>query len=211
LSDVEPSEGISEEGDRLVSAIKVRNYPETKGEALPLLDKIEQIHAEICRKAHELFEHRRAWLESDLDNWLAAERQVLWVPTCELLEDGKRYLLRAALPGTKPEQIQVTALPDMLILEGEAHNTTRKQTDGVVFSEFNQEKVLRRFDLSDKIDVEKVEAHLQNGILEVTATKWPVKATKRKSIAKAARSETRGRAGTGKAKPPTRDHKKPSK
>jgi len=103
--------------DRLVSAIRVRTYTETKNEALPLLDEIEQIHAAIRRKAHELFEHRRAWLESDLDNWLGAERQVLWVPTSELLEDGKRYLLRAALPGRKPEQIQVTALPHMLVLK----------------------------------------------------------------------------------------------
>jgi HSP20 family molecular chaperone IbpA len=192
-----------------MSAVKVRSYPETKDEALPLLDEIEQIHAAIRRKAHELFEHRRAWLSSDLDDWLAAERQVLCVPASELSDDGKRYLLQVALPGLKPEQIHVTALPHMIILEGEARTTERTQTDGVVFSEFNQEKVLRRFDLSDKIDVEKVEAHLQDGILEVTATKWPVKATKRKGIAKAARSETRGRAGTGKAKPPTRDHKKP--
>ena len=100
-----------------MSAIRVRTYTETKNEALPLLDEIEQIHAAIRRKAHELFEHRRAWLESDLDNWLGAERQVLWVPTSELLEDGKRYLLRAALPGRKPEQIQVTALPHMLVLK----------------------------------------------------------------------------------------------
>jgi HSP20 family molecular chaperone IbpA len=212
LRDTGPSEGIGEEGDRLVSAIKVRNYPETKGEALPLLDEIEQIHAAIRRKAHELFEHRQPSLESDLDNWLAAERQVLCVPASELSDDGKRYLLRAALPGMKPEQIQVTALPDMLILEGEAHNTTRKQTDGVVFSEFNQEKVLRRFDLSDKIDVEKVEAHLRNGILEVTATKASGKTRKRKAGPRVARNGVSHKpAASEKSKPGRKDPGKRSK
>ena len=195
-----------------MSAIKVRNYAETKDEALPLLDEIDQIHAAIRGKAHELFERRRAWLESDLDNWLAAERQVLWVPTSELLEDGKRYLLRAALPGLKAEQIQVTALPHMLVLKGEAPTTERTQTDGVIFSEFSQEKVLRRFNLPTRIDVDKVEAQLQNGILEVIATKLPAKAAKRKGTSGAARSKgSGGGAGAGKAKPPTRDHKKPSK
>lgn len=191
-----------------MSAVNVRSYPETKGEALPLLDEIEQIHAAIRRKAHELFEHRQPSLESDLDNWLAAERQVLWVPTCELLEDGKRYLLRAALPGLKPEQIQVTALPHMLVLKGDARTTERTQTDGVIFSEFSQEKVLRRFDLPARIDVDKVEAQLQNGILEVIATKLPAKAAKRKGASGAARSEARGRTSAGKAKP-TKGRKKP--
>jgi HSP20 family protein len=190
-------------------AIRVRSYSEIKNEGLPLLDEIEQIHAAIRRKAHELFEHRRAWLESDLDNWLAAERQVLWVPTCELLEDGKRYLLRAALPGLKPEQIQVTALPHMLVLKGEARTTERTQTDGVLFSEFSQERVLRRFDLSSRIDVDKVEAQLQGGILEVIATKLPAKAAKRKGTSGTARSEARGRAGAGKASRPRKGRKKP--
>jgi HSP20 family molecular chaperone IbpA len=187
-----------------VSAVKVRSYLETKDEALPLLDEIEQIHATIRRKAHEISEHRRAWLSSDLDDWLAAERQVLCVPACELLDDGRRYLLRAAIPGLKPEQIRVTALPHMIILEGEARTIARKQTDGVVFSEFNQEKVLRRLDVSDKIDVEKVEAQLEDGILEVIAAKLPVKAPKRKGAQRAAHRREGGR----QARPSTKGHKK---
>ncbi len=191
-----------------MSAVKIRSYPETKDEALPLLDEVEQIHAAIRRNAHEISEHGRAWLSWDLDNWLAAERQVLCVPTSELLEDSRRYLLRVALPGLKPEQIQVTAFPHMLVLEGEARTRERKQTDGVVFSEFSHKKVLRRFDLSDKIDVDKLEAQLEDGILEVVAAKLPVKVAKRNRTSGVARSEARGRAGAGKAKP-TKGRKKP--
>jgi HSP20 family molecular chaperone IbpA len=109
----------------------------------------------------------------------------------------------------KPEQIQVTALPHMLVLKGEACTTERTQTDGVIFSEFSQEKVLRRFDLPTRIDVDKVEAQLQNGILEVIATKLPAKAAKRKGTSGAARSEARGRTGAGNASRPRKGRKKP--
>jgi HSP20 family molecular chaperone IbpA len=98
----------------------------------------------------------------------------------------------------------------MLVLKGEARTTERTQTDGVIFSEFSQERVLRRFDLSSRIDVDKVEAQLQGGILEVIATKLPAKAAKRKGTSGVARSKgSRGDAGAGKATRPHRGRKKP--
>jgi HSP20 family molecular chaperone IbpA len=81
----------------------------------------------------------------------------------------------------------------MLILEGEAPTASTRQTDGVVFSEFSQRKVLRCFDLPDKIDVDHVEAQLQDGIIEVIAAKRPAKAAMRKRTSGVAWSEARRR------------------
>jgi hypothetical protein len=78
-----------------------------------------------------------------------------------------------------------------------------------VFSEFSQQKVLRRIDLSGKIDVDKVEARLHDGVLEVSATKLPGKTTKRTHPLRAARGAARGRADTRKVNPSVRTRNRP--
>jgi HSP20 family molecular chaperone IbpA len=45
----------------------------------------------------------------------------------------------------------------------------------VRFSEFSKRSVSRRFELPDAIDIEKVAAKLDKGILEITAAKGAVK------------------------------------
>src|SRR5215813_9310743 len=43
-----------------------------------ILDEMNQIQDRIMRRAHEIFEHNRGLFGRDLDNWLEAERELLW-------------------------------------------------------------------------------------------------------------------------------------
>ena len=163
-------------------AITVNTPGPATGDARQLLDEIDQIQEAIRREAHGLAEQLQSGLPSNLDNWLAAERRILYVPACELLENGRRYLLRAALPGLRPEQIRVTALPGALILKVEARENTEKEADEVLLSEFSRARVLRRFELANAIDVDKVQARFRDGMLDVAAPKLGLK-TRRDKVA----------------------------
>jgi HSP20 family protein len=132
------------------------------------------------RRAFDLFQQRGAQPGADLDDWLRAERETVWSPQSELLEDEGEIRLRIAAPGLEPKQIHVTALPETIIVKGE---TTHKHDGGnaaVQFCEFSEKTLFRRFNLDSRIDVDRVSATLDQGILRIVAPK--VKSTQGRQV-----------------------------
>jgi HSP20 family protein len=133
-----------------------------------VLKRTEHHLEQIRDRAFDYFEHRGQSLGNDWDDWLRAERQILWNPPAEMFENHFDIILRVAVPGFDPKFVQVTATPQSLLVQGtEAH-----QHDGLEvrmhFCEFGQ-RLFRRFDLPARIDPKKVSATLDKGILEVLA------------------------------------------
>jgi HSP20 family protein len=106
-----------------------------------------------------------------VDNWLQAERDVVWSPASELVDDKKEFRARIALPGFDAKDIQVSAMPDALLIQADATHTHEGKSGNVRFCEFSEKNLFRRLPLPASIDVDKVTASLDKGILEVTAPK----------------------------------------
>ena len=106
----------------------------------------------------------------EFENWLQAEREVLWVPQCELVEQNGDFRLRAAVPGLEAKQVRLTALPEAIVIQGSGQVKVGKG-ENLLFSEFNRKSLLRRIELPMKIDTAGVKAKLERGVLEVVAPK----------------------------------------
>ncbi|MBM3774287.1 MAG: Hsp20/alpha crystallin family protein, partial [Acidobacteria bacterium] len=82
---------------------------------------------------------------------------------------------RMATPGLDAKDLQVTAFPDAIIVQAETSAETSKDEQGqggeVRISEFSARDLFRRVELPAPIDVEKVTATLDKGILKVVAAK----------------------------------------
>ncbi len=64
-----------------------------------LLERMEAITESIRRRAFDIFQtHHRGG--SQVDDWLRAERDVVWSPTTELVDHEKEFVARIALPGS---------------------------------------------------------------------------------------------------------------
>lgn len=134
--------------------------------------KMSAIIEDIRRRAFDLFEGRGGTIGQDLDDWLQAEQDVVWSPASELIENKSDFQLRIAVPGFDPKDLEVTATPNALVIQGEAaHTGESKEGSKVCFSEFSDQQMFRRIDLPSEIDVDKVTASMDKGILEVTAPK----------------------------------------
>lgn len=136
-----------------------------------LFAELGQHFENVRKKAYELFEHRCAAPENDLADWLTAENELFWKPVSELAETGEKYEMRVAVPGLEAKDIEITALPDQIVVRG-SKTALREHVKGEVrFSEFSDSELFRHFQFQAPIHVDKISATLDKGILKIVAAK----------------------------------------
>jgi len=154
-----------------MSQVAINKCKDAETTSQTLLEKIEAIAASIRERAFHLFQSRNGANGSDLDDWLQAERDVVWSPASELVNDEKEFRARIAVPGFEAKDIQVSAMPDELVIQAETTHSHEGKSGNVCFCEFSGKQLFRRLDLPASVDVDKVKASLDNGILQITAPK----------------------------------------
>jgi HSP20 family protein len=138
------------------------------------LERAKSMVDAVRRRAFELFQKRNGSNGSDLDDWLQAERDVTFAQA-ELVDEDKAFKARIALPGFEAKDIEVSATPDAILIQADSAHTHEGNDGGVCFCEFFGKNVFRRFDLPAPVDVDKVTASIDKGVLQVTAPKMKAK------------------------------------
>jgi len=102
-------------------------------------------------------------------------------PAVNVYEDNDNYFLTAEIPGVEQKDLEITAVYDSVTIKGERKiedaedvNYHRRERSGGKFS--------RVVTLGDRIDPEKVEANLKNGVLTVKMAKAEESKPKQVSI-----------------------------
>jgi HSP20 family protein len=85
--------------------------------------------------------------------------------------DRQQYVVEAALPGCKPEDIQITAEGDTLTIRTTQKSEEKKEKGNYVRREFFAGEMSRSVMLPTTIDANKVEASYEHGILSVRIPK----------------------------------------
>lgn len=141
---------------------------------------------EVVRKrAYELFERRGLALSDALDDWFRAEREVFAGTAAEMAEKDDAYHLSFTLPGFETKDVNVTATPHEIVVrasKSEEHKVDGKNT---LWTEFGSKDVCRKFELPNSIDIAKVTADLDKGVLRITAQKEEAAKGRKISIAAA--------------------------
>lgn len=96
-----------------------------------------------------------------------------WIPAVDVIEQKDCFVLRADLPGVRPEDIDVRMEKGVLSLSGERRAESDQEVDGMRRIERYTGSFYRRFVLPDSADAEHISARSTNGILEVTIPKLP--------------------------------------
>ena len=113
------------------------------------------------------------------------QRSGPWTPAIDILESADRYVLRADLPGTEAEDIELRVQDGMLILRGQRKAFGDESPDHVLRAERPHGAFVQSFRLPSGVDQSGVKAWLKNGVLEVIMPK------KQESKARAIRIESR--------------------
>ena len=107
---------------------------------------------------------------------------VAFVPAVNTREDEKAYYIEVDLPGVKKEDIDITTEDNVLTISGERKVRQEVKEDDYYKVESRYGKFSRSFNLPEDADVEKIEAHAENGVLEIVIPK-KAEVTKVKKIA----------------------------
>jgi HSP20 family protein len=94
-----------------------------------------------------------------------------WVPAVDIVEENDRFVLRADVPGVKPEEIDVSMDAGVLSVSGERHAIAPDEDAGVQRIERATGRFLRRFTLPETANAEGIAAKCADGILEVSIPK----------------------------------------
>jgi len=137
-------------------------------EALPVFGEIAKRFEAIERRAFDLFEKRGYEVGHELEDWLKAEHE-LGCPAAELSEKDGAYKMQIALPGFDAKDVEVTATPSEVVVHAAMKQEKKGEKNNILWSEFGSSDVYRRFELPNSIYADKVTAHLENGLLQVSA------------------------------------------
>jgi HSP20 family protein len=91
-----------------------------------------------------------------------------WVPAIEVTERDGNLVVRAELPGVKPENVRVEARDGALIIEGESRCEREEDVGGIHRSERRYGRFFRSIPLPEGAKVDQARASLENGVLEIT-------------------------------------------
>lgn len=152
-----------------MSKLDVKKVSSTEDRSLPVFDEIDELFDRIRERAYERFQVRGIG-GRELDDWLEAEREVCW-PATELVEEDDEFEVKIALAGFKPGDIELTATPRELIVKAEHEYDKADEDEKVHFSEFRHSTVYRRIALPADIEVKKVKAEFEHGLLSIEAPK----------------------------------------
>lgn len=91
-----------------------------------------------------------------------------WAPAVEVIEKPNALLLRADLPGLKPDEVHVNVEDGLLTISGERKQEHKEEREGYMRSERSYGAFYRAFALPESADDQKIAANFKNGVLEIT-------------------------------------------
>jgi HSP20 family protein len=96
-----------------------------------------------------------------------------WIPPVDIIEKNDAFLLRADVPGVKPEDIDISMENGVLTVSGQRYQEASDDTGGAKRLERSHGRFYRRFTLPETASADEITARCTDGILEVVIPKQP--------------------------------------
>jgi HSP20 family molecular chaperone IbpA len=144
-----------------------------------------QIEDRIRQRAFELSQSR-GHLGRDIDDWLAAESEVISVPPAELSEKDGMFVLQMAVGGIDFEELQIMTGPDEMLVKADLQHQHNPEGGTVHLCDFRSATVFRTIRFPEPIDSKSLKLQFREGMLRITAQKRSVAEGKVETKAKRA-------------------------
>lgn len=131
----------------------------------------KEVNDLIARRAYELFETAGGDHGRDRENWLGAQSELLLSVPVEVLETDTQLTIRADVPGFAENDLEVRVAPRSLCISGARPKLSDQDKARTVYSERGPDRIFRLLSLASEIDIEKVNATVANGVLQVNLMK----------------------------------------
>lgn len=134
-------------------------------EAEKLFDKFAAITRETAARAYDLFVERGSQFGSHLEDWLRAEAETLRTAPVKITETPDMVKVSIAVPGFKPDEIEVSLKDNLLLVSGETSAETKKTDENTYYNEWRSDRFMRKLTLPTEVETDNTEAKLKDGVL----------------------------------------------
>jgi HSP20 family protein len=134
-------------------------------------------------------------MSEELDRVFADEREQrerTWSPAVELMQRDGNLIVRAELPGLKPDNVKVEITDDAIVLEGERVDEREENRGGLHVTERRYGRFYRAIPLPDGAKTDDARAKFENGVLEITVPTEEPKNNRREIPIQDASQATKG-------------------
>jgi HSP20 family protein len=97
----------------------------------------------------------------------ASAESMGWTPACDIFEDTDEVVIRAALAGVDPKNVDIRFENGTLTLRGERKMEKEDRKDNYHRVEMSYGAFTRTFSLPTTVDPEKIHAEAHNGVLVI--------------------------------------------
>ncbi|MBM3945490.1 MAG: Hsp20/alpha crystallin family protein [SAR202 cluster bacterium] len=91
----------------------------------------------------------------------------------DVVENGNEFIVKAALPGIDPKDVDIAVEDDVLTIKGESRQEEETADQHYLRRELRYGSVQRQLRLPPAVDAERAEARFEHGILKLTLPKRP--------------------------------------
>jgi HSP20 family protein len=149
-----------------------------------LWDQLQKMEEQITNRAYDIFRGSGSNFGDELQNWLTAEREMIWKPAMEMKEKDDKFEIQMAVAGVDPKDITLEVTENDLLVRGETKSEKKEKDEkGEVYtSEFQSGTLFRNIQFPKRIDPDKVKAGMKNGLLMITAPISPDAKARRVTI-----------------------------
>jgi HSP20 family protein len=118
----------------------------------------------------------RSRFDRMFDEWLDGRKRA-WTPAIDVVRDDGHLVVRADLPGIKPEEVKIEVEDDILTISGEHEERTEEKDEDYGRRERRYGSFARSMALPGGVDAKKITASTRDGVVEVTV-RLPKEASK---------------------------------
>ena len=101
------------------------------------------------------------------DEWLDG-RERAWTPAIDVVREDGHLVVRADLPGIKPEEVKIEVEDDILTVSGEHRESKVEKDKRYVRRERRYGSFSRSMTLPKGVTAKDIKARTHNGVIEVT-------------------------------------------
>lgn len=99
-------------------------------------------------------------------------------PPLDIYEEGNNLMVKASIPGLKPEEIKVEVRGDLLRIYGESKKEEEKKERNYHLREHRYTRFERSVALPSEVETDRAEAVFENGVLTLTLPRSEAAKTK---------------------------------
>ncbi len=108
--------------------------------------------------------------------------EAMWTPAVDVLEKEDKFLVKVELPGVNENDVDISITGDMLTISGEKRSDSEVKKKGYYYSESSFGSFSRSITIPSMVDIDKIEANYEKGVMEIILPKIPEVKPKKVSV-----------------------------